>query len=56
MLLVEVRNALNKGLALGTEKFRNEVEAISGHRLRHLKPGPKPKKKKQNESNAEFLL
>jgi putative transposase len=45
-LLTEVRHALNKGLVLGTEKFRSEVETISGQRLRHLKPGPKPTKKR----------
>ena len=56
-LLTEVRRALNTGLVLGTEKFRSEVEAISGQRLRHLKPGPKPTKKRQTENeNIELLL
>lgn len=40
-LLTEVRHALNKGLVLGTDKFRSEVETITGQRLRHLKPGRK---------------
>lgn len=32
-------------------------EAISGQRFRHLKPGPKPTKKKQIENdNFELLL
>jgi hypothetical protein len=38
-------------------KFRSEVEAISGQRLRHLKPGPKPTKKRRIENdNIELLL
>jgi hypothetical protein len=53
-LLIEVRNALNKGLALGTETFRNEVEAISDHRLRHLKPGPKPTRKNRMRVALSF--
>ena len=55
-LLEEVRLALNKGLVLGTEKYRREVEAISGQRLRHLKPGPKPIKTGQVESDSGLLL
>ena len=55
-LLAEVRYTLNKGLVLGTGKFRSEVEAISGQRLRHLTPGLKPTKKRQIESNHFELL
>lgn len=55
-LLAEVRHALNTGLVLGTEKFRSEVEAISGQRLRHLKPGPKPTYRRQVENDSGLLL
>jgi hypothetical protein len=41
---------------LGTENFRREVETISGQRLRHLKPGPKPTKKRQIEKDIDLLL
>ena len=36
---------------LGTGKFRSEVVAINGQRLRYLKPGPKPTKKRQIEND-----
>ena len=54
--LSNVRLALNMGLALGSEKFKKEIEAINGYRLRHLRPGPKPKSKGQNDRDSEFLL
>lgn len=54
--LAEVRHALNKGLVLGTEKFRRKVEAISGRRLRNLKPGPKPTNRRRCENDSELLL
>jgi len=41
----EVRNAANTGLVLGSERFRSEVEQLTGQRQRHLKRGPKPKAK-----------
>jgi putative transposase len=33
-LLVDVREALNKGLALGSEYFRDQVEALYGQRVK----------------------
>ena len=41
----EIRGAANTGLAMGSERFRSEVEQLTGQRQRHLKRGPKPKAK-----------
>jgi putative transposase len=38
-LLSDVREALNKGLALGSERFRDEVEALYGRRVKPAKMG-----------------
>jgi putative transposase len=38
-----IRDASNKGLALGSERFKREVEALSGRRVTALKRGPKRK-------------
>lgn len=37
----EIREASNKGMVLGSEKFKNEIESLSGRRVRPLKRGPK---------------
>lgn len=42
-LLNQIRQALNQGLALGNEKFKREIELLSGHRVTALKRGPKSK-------------
>jgi putative transposase len=42
-LISDVRNALNTGLVLGSERFRKEVEQLTGQRQYHRKRGPKPK-------------
>lgn len=39
----EIRRAANTGLVLGNERFRTEVERLTGQRQHHLKRGPKPK-------------
>ena len=39
----DIRNACNKGLALGSDRFKREIEMLSGRRVVALKPGPKPK-------------
>ncbi|MCK5395854.1 MAG: transposase [Gammaproteobacteria bacterium] len=44
-----IRNATNKGLAVGNDHFKSEIERLSGRRVVALKRGPKPKEK-------EFLL
>lgn len=40
-LISEIRFAANTGLALGSERFRVEVEQLIGQRQHHLKRGPK---------------
>lgn len=49
-LLEKVRYSVNGGMAFGSEKFKDEVEAEGGRRQRSLKPGPKPSR------GEEFLL
>jgi len=44
-LVSNIRDACNKGLALGNSKFKREIEALSGRRVRALKRGPKKKEK-----------
>ena len=44
-LLAQIRHASNSGLALGNERFKEEVEILSGRRVELLKRGPKAKKK-----------
>lgn len=39
---VEIRAATNMGLALGNDRFKEEIERLTGRRLNTLKPGPKP--------------
>ena len=53
-LITEIRNAANTGLVLGNERFRKEVEQLTGQRQHHLKRGPKPKTKPLPKQ--EFLL
>lgn len=43
-LINQVREAANKGLALGNDRFREEIEVLSGRRVTARKPGPGPKK------------
>lgn len=42
--LDEIRVASNKGMALGSDKFKQEIEALSGRRVTPKKRGPKPRK------------
>lgn len=51
--LDQIRNATNKGLALGNDKFKDEVERLTGRRVKPLKRGPKPKAR---DCDNEFLL
>jgi len=43
-LIIEIRELTNKGMALGNDRFKDEIEALSGRRVRLLKQGPSPKK------------
>ena len=38
-LLTEIREELNKGMALGNERFKEEVEVLTGRRLKSKKVG-----------------
>lgn len=40
-IITDIRNALNTGLVLGNDRFRREVEALTGVRQHHLKRGPR---------------
>ena len=53
-LISEIRNAANTGLILGNERFRQEIEQLTGQRFHHLKRGPKPKPAPRPKE--EFLL
>jgi putative transposase len=44
-----IREATNKGLAVGSERFKQEIERLSGLRVTERRRGPKPEK-------VEFLL
>jgi putative transposase len=40
-LLADIRESTNKGLALGNQRFRNRIEALTGRRVTPAKPGPR---------------
>jgi putative transposase len=42
-LLSEIRTAVNKGMALESDRFKQDVERLTGRRVTSLKPGPKLK-------------
>ena len=43
-ILNQVRQATNQGMALGNDRFKQEVESLSGRRVATLKRGPKRKR------------
>ena len=47
-LLTEIRNSLNKGLALGSERFTTQIEALTNRRITPRKAG-RPKKVRNEE-------
>lgn len=51
-VLNKIRQTTNQGMALGSDRFRQEVERLAGRRAAAIKRGPKPKRKK----DREFLL
>lgn len=51
VVLTQIRQASNKGMALGGDRFKEEVERLSGRRVTPLKRGPKPKQ----HGGDEFL-
>ena len=42
-LLKEIRTSVNKGMALGNDRFKQDVDRLAGRRVTPLKPGPKLK-------------
>ena len=42
-LLTQIRQSTNKGMALGNQRFKQEIERLSGRRVTELKRGPKKK-------------
>ncbi len=50
-MLSRIRDAANQGMVLGNDRFRKEIELLSGRRVTDLKPGPKPKR----NGGVEFL-
>ncbi len=43
-LVKDIRDSLNKGLVLGNERFKDQIEALTGQSVRLQKRGPKPTK------------
>ncbi len=53
-MLTQIRQASNQGLALGSDRFKQEIERLAGRRVVALKKGPKRKRVEREPS--EFLL
>lgn len=53
-LIMQISDATDQGMALGSERFKQEVERFSGRRVVSYKRGPKPKAK--NRVEEEFSL
>jgi putative transposase len=49
-----IRQSANQGMALGNDRFKEEIERLSGRRVSLAKRGPKPKSRQ--EAEQEFLL
>ncbi len=47
VMVNDIRTAVNKGLALGNERFKDEIEQLTGRRVRAGKRGPKIRKDKR---------
>lgn len=43
--LEDIRCAVNRGMALGSDRFKDEIEILTERRMRPGRPGPKPKRK-----------
>ncbi len=55
VMLKDIRESVNKGLALGSERFKDEIEANLKRRVRSAKMG-RPKKPVDDESKQKSLL
>ncbi|MES9857003.1 MAG: transposase [Sedimenticola sp.] len=57
-VLYKLRDSVNKGMALGNDRFKSDIEALTGRRVSSLRRGPKQKKKEAVcvLKDREFLL
>jgi putative transposase len=53
-LIHEIRQATHQGMALASDRFKEEIQWLSGRRVMSLKRGPKPKQ--EQKCTEEFLL
>lgn len=53
-LLTEIREGLNKGMALGNDRFKDEIEVLTGRRLKPKKAGRPVGWRKLKESDDLF--
>ena len=44
-VISNIRKSLNKGMALGSDRFSAEIERLAGRRARPAKPGPRPRQR-----------
>jgi len=51
-----IRTAVNKGLALGDERFRREIEQLTGVRISPSKPGRKASRQETTGDQPKLLL
>lgn len=49
-IITDIRDALNTGLVLGNDRFRKQVEELTGVRQHHLKRGPRQEKNSDSRS------
>ena len=54
-LIDDIRQAVNKGMALGNERFKQEIEQMTGRRMTPMKTG-RPKKKVELSGSQKTLL
>ena len=53
-LIANIRNPLNTGLVLGNDRFREEVEQLTGQPQKHSKRGPKKASAWSNNGNSFY--
>jgi putative transposase len=49
-VVTDIRNALNTGLVLGSDRFKEQVRELTGVRQHHLKRGPQSKNTNDSHS------
>lgn len=53
-VIKDIRKCINSGLVLGTERFRSEVERLTGERQRLLKRGRPPRRERVEERSKFY--